>query len=105
MGKLDGKTSLITGAGRGLGKAIAIAFAGEGARIAVNYNASAAGAADAVDQIRKAGGVAEAFHGDISDPDQVTAMVKSIESKLGGVDILVNNAGIMGPSPLPKMTP
>jgi 3-oxoacyl-[acyl-carrier protein] reductase len=105
MGKLNGKTSLITGAGRGLGKAIAIAFAGEGARIAVNYNASAAGAADTVDQIRKAGGVAEAFHADVSDPDQVTAMVKSIANKLGGVDILVNNAGIMGPSPLLKMTP
>ena len=58
-----------------------------------------------MDQIRKAGGVAEAFQADVSDPEQVTAMVKSIASKLGGIDILVNNAGIMGPSPLLKMTP
>jgi 3-oxoacyl-[acyl-carrier protein] reductase len=105
MGKLDGRIALVTGASRGLGKAIAIAFAGEGAKVAVNYNASAAGAADTVSQIGKAGGMAEAFQADVSDPEQVAAMVKSIESKLGGIDILVNNAGIMGPSPLLKMTP
>ena len=48
MGKLDGKTALVTGASRGLGKAIAIAFAGEGSKVAVNYNASVSGAADTV---------------------------------------------------------
>jgi 3-oxoacyl-[acyl-carrier protein] reductase len=105
MGKLDGKTALVTGASRGLGKAIALAFADEGAKVAVNYNASASGAADTVQKICEAGGVAESFQADVSDPEQVDAMVKSIEAELGGIDILVNNAGIMGPSPLQKMSP
>jgi 3-oxoacyl-[acyl-carrier protein] reductase len=105
MGKLEGKIALVTGASRGLGKAIALAFAGEGAKVAVNYNASASGAADTVQRIREAGGVAEPFQADVSDPEQVDTMVKSIEAKLGGIDILVNNAGIMGPSPLQKMSP
>lgn len=105
MGKLDGKTALVTGASRGLGKAIALAFADEGAKVAVNYNASASGAADTVQKICEAGGVAESFQADVSDPEQVDTMVKSIEAELGGIDILVNNAGIMGPSPLQKMSP
>jgi 3-oxoacyl-[acyl-carrier protein] reductase len=105
MGKLDGKTALVTGASRGLGKAIALAFADEGAKVAVNYNASASGAADTVQKICEAGGVAESFQADVSDPEQVDAMVKSIEAELGGIDILVNNAGIMGPSPLQKTSP
>jgi 3-oxoacyl-[acyl-carrier protein] reductase len=105
MGKLDDKTALVTGASRGLGKAIALAFADEGAKVAVNYNASASGAADTVQKICEAGGVAESFQADVSDPEQVDAMVKSIEAELGGIDILVNNAGIMGPSPLQKMSP
>jgi 3-oxoacyl-[acyl-carrier protein] reductase len=104
MGKLDGKTALVTGASRGLGRAIAIAFAGEGAKVAANYNASASAAADTVDRIRAAGGVADTFQADVSDPEQVDTMVKSIETKLGGIDILVNNAGIMGPSPLLKVS-
>jgi 3-oxoacyl-[acyl-carrier protein] reductase len=105
MGKLDDKTALVTGASRGLGKAIALAFADEGAKVAVNYNASASGAADTVQKICEAGGVAESFQADVSDPEQVDTMVKSIEAELGGIDILVNNAGIMGPSPLQKMSP
>src|SRR5512145_110877 len=98
MGKLDGKTALVTGASRGLGKAIALAFGREGAKVAVNYNASASGAADTVQTILEGDGVAEPFQADVSDPGQVDTMVKSIEAKLGGIDILVNNAGIMGPS-------
>jgi 3-oxoacyl-[acyl-carrier protein] reductase len=105
MGKLDGKTALVTGASRGLGKAIALAFGREGAKVAVNYNASASGAADTVQTILEGDGVAESFQADVSDPGQVDTMVKSIEAKLGGIDILVNNAGIMGPSPLQKMSP
>jgi len=105
MGKLDGRVALVTGASRGLGKGIAIAFAAEGAKVAVNYHSSAAGAQDTVDQIRKAGGQAEAFRADVGDAAQVGALVAAIGAKFGGVDILVNNAGIVSASPLVDMTP
>ena len=103
MGKLEGRVALITGASRGLGKAMAIAFAGEGAAVAVGYNTSADGAADTVDAIRKAGGDAEAFQGDITRPEIVEKIVAGVVQRFGGIDILVNNAGVVSASPLVDM--
>ena len=104
MGKLDGKVAFITGASRGLGKAMAIAFAAEGAALAVGYNSSADGANDTVETIRKAGGNAEAYQGDITVPETVDAIVAKIVERLGTVEILINNAGLVNSSPLQDMS-
>ena len=104
MGKLDNRVAFITGASRGLGKAMAIAFAGEGAAVAVGYNTGAEGAADTVETIRKAGGDAEAFQGDITEPEIVASIVAEIVRRFDGIDILVNNAGLVSTSPLVDMS-
>ena len=104
MGRLEGKVALITGASRGLGKAMAIAFAGEGAAIAVGYNSSVEGAADTVRTIRDAGGDAEGFQGDITQPETVDRIVSGAVDRFGGIDILVNNAGLVSASPLVDMS-
>jgi 3-oxoacyl-[acyl-carrier protein] reductase len=105
MARLSGKVALVTGASRGLGKAIALAFGTEGARVAVNFKTNAAGAEDTVRRIREAGGTAEAFQADVTDAAMVDGMVAAVGSQLGGVDILVNNAGTVQASPLVKMAP
>ena len=95
--KLEEKVAIVTGGGRGLGRAIALRFAHEGAAVV------AAGptpeAIDAVAKhIRDLGGRAIAAHTDVSDEPSVEQMVSATLSELGRVDILVNNAGIIGPT-------
>jgi 3-oxoacyl-[acyl-carrier protein] reductase len=92
--KLDGRVALITGASRGIGKAIALELAARGAAIAVNYLQSAQLAEQVVEQINSNGGNALAFQSDVSDFQQAQALVKATIDQLGGLDILVNNAGI-----------
>ena len=94
MSNLEGKIALVTGGGRGIGRAIGLELAARGATIIVNYNSSGAAAADVVAQIEKAGGAAQCVQTDVSDTDQVTAMFKAIVSDFGTIDILVNNAGM-----------
>lgn len=91
---LTGKVALVTGASRGIGKAIAVALAGEGATVIVNYNGSKERAEQVVSEIEGNGGKAEAIGCNVSDFAASEEMVKQILDKYGKVDILVNNAGI-----------
>ena len=89
------KTALVTGAAKGIGRAIAIALARDGFCVAVHYRASQAAAEATVAAIRQAGGAAEAFCADLADPQQADALVKAVEQKLGPVHTLVSNAGLL----------
>jgi 3-oxoacyl-[acyl-carrier protein] reductase len=94
MKDLEGRTALVTGASRGIGRAVAIALAGEGASVVVNYIESDAKARDVVSKIRDAGGEAMAMKADVSDIAEVKKMRAAIVKRYGEVEILVNNAGI-----------
>jgi len=94
MSRLTGKTALVTGAARGIGRAIAERLAADGARVAVNYSRSAAAAEEVA---RRIGGIA--LRADVSQKHEVLEMFDRTEAAFGGLDIVVNNAGIalMGP--------
>jgi 3-oxoacyl-[acyl-carrier protein] reductase len=92
---LTGKTALVTGASRGLGRAIALRLARDGAAVAVNYRERAATAESLVEEIRSGGGKAIAVQADVGDAAQVRAMVERATGELGPFDILINNAGVM----------
>src|SRR5262249_43934234 len=89
-----GQTALVTGASRGLGRAIARRLGQEGAAVCVNYGARESEAEAAVSEIRSAGTQAIAVRADIGDPAQVQRMVDRAAAELGPVSILVNNAGV-----------
>jgi NAD(P)-dependent dehydrogenase (short-subunit alcohol dehydrogenase family) len=91
---LAGRTALVTGASRGLGRAIALRLAAAGAAVAVNYRAQAEAADLVVREITAAGGRGLAVRADIADAAQVREMIARTTSALGAVDILVNNAGV-----------
>jgi 3-oxoacyl-[acyl-carrier protein] reductase len=99
-GRLVGKVALITGAGRGFGRAIALAFAREGARVAANYLGSRAGAEEVVAEAGRLGAEAVALRGDVAREDEVKALVAATLERFGHIDVLVNNAGIMVRAPL-----
>ncbi len=88
------KVALVTGGSRGIGRGICLALAQGGAQVAVNYSSSAEAAQGVVDTIVSQGGEAIAVGGDVSQPDRVEEMVKTVMDKWGRIDILVNNAGI-----------
>lgn len=94
MVALAGRIALVTGASRGIGRAVALALAHEGAAVAVNYRERAAGADEVVAAIRQAGGTAMAVAADVSEGVAVTGMVGAVERELGPLDVLVNNAGL-----------
>ena len=91
---LSGEVALVTGASRGIGRAIALELARHGADVGVNYTASADAAADVAARIRTMGRQAVVVQADISDADAVSEMTKTVNSELGAPTILVNNAGI-----------
>src|SRR5437764_3569026 len=102
--RLDGKTAIVTGAGRGIGRAIARELAATGANIVINYSTSADAARELADEIRKIGPKALVVHADVTDYDQVTEMVKQTIETFGQIDILVNNAGITRDKTLKNMS-
>jgi len=101
--KLEGKVALITGSGRGIGRAIALKLASEGARIVVN-DLDAEPAEETVEAIRAAGGQAVACVGSVSAPDFAERFVGTAVSEYKGLDIVVNNAGYTWDSVVQKMT-
>ncbi len=91
--KLEGRTAIVTGGGRDIGRAVAVKLASEGAQVAVNYYSSSTGAEETVAVIETAGGKAFAMQGDLNKKADVDALVSHTVETFGGVDILVNNAG------------
>lgn len=99
-----GKTALVTGASRGIGRAIAKRLAAEGARVIVNYNGSREKAQAVQREIENSGGQADIYQCDVSDFSACETMIKEIIKKYGTLDILVNNAGITRDGLLMKMS-
>jgi 3-hydroxybutyrate dehydrogenase len=97
---LDGKIALVTGAGRGIGRAIALAYAAEGAKVALSARTTSE-LDEVVGTIRAAGGTALAFPADLADRAVPRKLVHEVEKTLGPIEILVNNAGV-GSSSNPK---
>ena len=90
----EGRVALVTGASRGLGRAMAIRLAASGHRVVVNFARSSDAADEVVAQVNESGGKAIAIGADVSDSEQVGAMFDQIKEELGAVAVLVNNAGI-----------
>ena len=95
MSELEGRVSLVTGASRGIGKAIAVKLASLGSKVAVNYREREAEANSVIEAIAGQGGAeAIAIKADVADTEAVKAMVEQVTDRWGTIDILVNNAGI-----------
>lgn len=103
MGKLDGKTAVVTGASRGIGRAIALELAKEGANIVVNYSGSKEKADEVVEEILKIGKKAIAVQANVADTESVQNLMKTALDEFGSIDILVNNAGITRDNLLMRM--
>ncbi len=101
--KLKDQTAIVTGAGRGIGRATALAFAHEGANVVLLARTNSEIEAVA-EEIQKTGREALAVPTDVANKSQVQSMVQKTLERFGKVDILVNNAGVAGTSPIPKIT-
>ena len=101
---LKGKIALVTGAAKGIGRAIAVALAKEGATVVVNYNGSKEKAEAVVEEIRGLGTEGCAYQCNVADTDAALAMIKEVIAQYGRLDILVNNAGITRDNLIMKMT-
>jgi 3-oxoacyl-[acyl-carrier protein] reductase len=101
--QLNGRTALVTGASRGIGRAIAIALAQEGADVAVNYVSSEAAAKEVADQVMKAGRKAILAQADVADYPDTFRMAQEVLREFGHLDILINNAGINSDKTFVKM--
>lgn len=103
MRKLEGKVAVVTGASRGIGRAIALKLADEGAKVVVNYSGSQAKAEEVVAAIQEAGGEALAIQASVAKSDEVAALMDAAVKTFGSLDILVNNAGITRDNLLMRM--
>jgi 3-oxoacyl-[acyl-carrier protein] reductase len=102
--RLKDKIAVVTGASRGVGRAIALAYAREGANVVVNYASNEAAADQVVLEIEALGRKAVKIQGDVSRKEEATAVVQGAKEHFGRLDILVNNAGFSKPAMLLKMT-
>ena len=100
---LKGKNALVTGASRGIGKAIALELGSKGVHVAVNFAGNEAKAQEVVDDLKKMGVNAFKVQADVSDESQVKDMVKTVIKTFGSLDVLVNNAGITKDNLLMRM--
>lgn len=103
MGKFENKTAIVTGASRGIGREIALKLGREGAKVVVNYSGSKDKADEVVTLISEAGGEAFAFQANVSDSEQVKAMIDATMDTFQSIDFLVNNAGITRDNLLMRM--
>jgi 3-oxoacyl-[acyl-carrier protein] reductase len=94
MADLDGKVAVVTGASRGIGRAIAVALGRQGAKVVINYAANETAAGEAAEAVRAAGGTATTMRFDVADAAAVDAAFKEVVATHGGLQILVNNAGV-----------
>ena len=94
MGKLDGRSALITGGSRGIGRAIALRFASEGAQVGINDTSNEKAAAEVVNEINDLGMTAHAYQADVADETATTQMIENAIKDFGQVDIFINNAGL-----------
>ncbi|UXS74847.1 3-oxoacyl-[acyl-carrier-protein] reductase [Staphylococcus chromogenes] len=97
------KVALVTGASRGIGRSIALQLAEEGYNVVINYAGNKEKAEEVVNQIKEKGVEAFAIQANVSNPDEVKAMIKEVVNQLGSVDVLVNNAGITRDNLLMRM--
>lgn len=105
MNMLTGKTALVTGASRGIGRATALALAKDGAQVLVHYSSGEQEAAAVVDEIRRAGGKAEKVAADLSQPDGPHQLAQRVRAIIGGrLDVLVANAGVALAAPIQDTT-
>jgi 3-oxoacyl-[acyl-carrier protein] reductase len=89
-----GRVAIVTGGGRGIGRAVALRLGTEGADVAISYRSNDAAAEEAAEEVRATGVRCETFKGDVASPDAVSALFKGVNEAFGRVDILVNNAGV-----------
>jgi len=104
MGRLEGKIALVTGASRGIGRAIALQLARDGARVALNYRSGEAEAHSLASEIEKLGGQCLIIRADVSNAKQARDLVEKVLQECGRLDILVNNAGVTRDKSLRKLT-
>ncbi|WP_432354939.1 3-oxoacyl-[acyl-carrier-protein] reductase [Sporosarcina sp. A2] len=103
MGKFTGKTAVVTGASRGIGREVALLLASEGANVTVNYSGSQERAEQVVKEIEANGGKAIAVQADVTSADSVKALMDKTMDTFGSIDLLVNNAGITKDNLLMRM--
>jgi len=101
---IEGKIALVTGAAKGLGRAISLKLAEKGVRVAINYRSSEDEAENVVREITDMGVEAMSIHADVADLGQVTEMFAAVSERLGAVDIMVNNAGIINDGLMVRMS-
>jgi NAD(P)-dependent dehydrogenase (short-subunit alcohol dehydrogenase family) len=104
MIELRGRSALVTGGSRGIGRACCLALARAGARVAVNYRVESPSAQMVVDEIEAAGGEAFALSADVAQRADAEMLVDETVARFGGIDILVNNAGIWKGSPVEELS-
>lgn len=103
--QLQDRVAIVTGASRGIGRAVALALAAQGAKVVVNYASSSTAADEVVKAIAQAGGEAIALQADVSKAQEVDNLIEQTLNKFGRIDILVNNAGITRDTLLLRMKP